>query len=322
MYKREIFFNLDAKVKLVEPTWNALKYGKIINILFVLFYLRQTIRNTKPDIVFALGYMAFTLAATFGLNTTVVISGRSSPNRVRFPGNRVLNFIYGISHRLLSCRVNGIIAQTSQASIRYTEKYTCTIQVIPNFLRPINEHIIERKNQVITVGRCDVEKGHQFLLRSFAKLNAPQWILVIVGDGPKRSELELEAKELGISDRVVFAGFQKDVDYFLAQSKIFAFTSLHEGFPNALLEAMATPLPCVSFNCIAGPSDIIVNGENGFLVPVGNVNELTLKIQRLIDDESLRSRIERNASAIKTQYAIEKVGERYRFFFKKMVNQK
>ncbi len=321
MYKREIFFSLDAKVTLIEPSWKVEQYGKLLNVFLILFYLRKSIKHTKPDAVFALGYMAFTLVASLGLQTKVIISGRSSPGRVRFPKNRLLNSTYLLSHRMLASRVNGVIAQTQQASEMYKRIYKSSIRVIPNFLRPIQNYSVERLNQIVTVGRCDVEKGHPFLLTAFSKLNAPVWRLVLVGDGPTRPELERLAKELGIDDRVEFKGFQKDVDQFLAQSKIFAFTSLHEGFPNALLEAMATPLACVSFNCVAGPSDIIKDGENGFLIEVGDTEALTQRLQQLIDDDALRIRIEQNAVCTRSRYAIESVGKKYSDFFTEIVNR-
>jgi GalNAc-alpha-(1->4)-GalNAc-alpha-(1->3)-diNAcBac-PP-undecaprenol alpha-1,4-N-acetyl-D-galactosaminyltransferase len=318
MYKREKFFSLNPKVKIIEPSWRAESVGKLVNVMLILFYIRRSILKSNPDLVFAIGYMAFTLFATIGLETNVVISGRSSPSRVRFPGNRLLNKLYTVSHQILSRRVDGIIAQTSQAADLYKRTYRSPIQIIPNFIRPLKEHVQDRRNQIITVGRCDTEKGHHFLLKAFALLQAPGWSLVIVGDGPKRSELELESIQLGIKERVTFTGFQKDVDYFLSQSKIFAFTSLHEGFPNALLEAMATPLACVSFDCVAGPSDLIADGENGFLVQVGNVEELKQKLQVLIDNEDVRLSIEQKSARSKINYAMVSIGEQYRLFFKQI----
>ena len=93
------------------------------------------------------------------------------------------------------------------------------------------------------------------------KQDAGDWKLVIVGDGPRRKNLEGIVSKLNIGDRVIFTGFQEDVDFFLSQSKIFVLPSLIEGFPNALIEAMANSLAPVSFNCEAGPSEIIEHGR-------------------------------------------------------------
>jgi len=322
MYKRAIFFNLHPNVKLIEPSWRPEQYGKFLNVFLIIFYLRKALWQTKPDVVFALGYILYTLIASVYLQTSVIISGRSSPGRVRFPNNKLLNFIYRLSHRILASRVNGVIAQTRQAAEMYQQTYKSPIRVIPNFLRSIQDYDGEKADQIVTVGRCDVEKGHQFLLTAFSKLNAPAWKLVLVGDGQTRADLESLAMKLRINDRVKFVGFQKEVDQFLSQSKIFAFTSLHEGFPNALLEAMATPLACVSFNCVAGPSDIIADGENGFLINVGDTEALTQRLQQLIDDEALRTRIEQNAASTKSKYAIDNVGKQYSDFFTEIINRR
>ena len=175
------------------------------------------------------------------------------------------------AHKLLHKRVNGIIAQTSYAADFYRKAYSCPIEIIPNFLREIKEYKHEQINQIISVGRCSSEKGQHYLIEAFSKINNTTWQLAIVGDGPCLKELKALAIKLGIYDRVIFTGFREDVDFYLSQSKIFALTSLIEGFPNALIEAMATPLAPVSFNCNAGPSEIIEHGKNGFLVEVGNI---------------------------------------------------
>jgi len=229
----------------------------------------------------------------------VIISFRSGPSRVRFQDNRILNKVYYLAYILLRRRVNGIIAQTSKAAEVYGSKYSCPIRIIPNFLRNLKVYNVERQEQIINVGHYSFEKGQHYLIKSFAKLNAPTWKLVIVGDGPKRKELNDLAEILGIKDRVIFKGYQKDVDYFLSQSKIFAFTSIIEGYPNALIEAMATPLPVVSFNCEAGPSDIIIDGENGFLVEVGDIDTFGQRLQELIDNPELRDRIQERAYQIR-----------------------
>ncbi len=319
MYRREIFYDLHPDVVLIEPDDMQKKVGRLLYIPVLLNFLRKKIKSEKPDIVFSLGYMAFTLFGSLGLKSNVVISGRSSPSRVRFPGNALMNMLYHFAHWALRNRVNGIIAQTSSAAEVYSGKYKVPIEVIPNFLRELTEYDSPRKNQIVTVGRCSFEKGQHYLIDAFSRIEAPDWRLVIVGDGPKRAELENQARNLGISEAVTFAGFQKDVDFFLSESKIFVFTSVIEGFPNALMEAMATPLACVSFNCEAGPSDLIRDGENGFLVDVGNVDALVEKVTSLIENENLRNSITRNASSAKKDYALTEIANRYLLFFDRVI---
>ena len=103
---------------------------------------------------------------------------------------------------------------------------------------------MEKKDWIIGIGRLSFEKGFDRLLQAFAKVEGhKEWKLVLVGDGPERERLKILAANLSITDRVVFLGLRKDVDQWLAESKIFVIPSRCEGFPNALCEAMASPLP-------------------------------------------------------------------------------
>jgi glycosyltransferase involved in cell wall biosynthesis len=315
MYREEIFYTLHSKVKLIQPDDVKRRIGRLLYIPYLMNFLRRNIKSENPDVTFCLGYIAYTLGASIGLNTSVIISGRSSPTRVRFPGNKLLTKAYTWSHWALRKRVDGIIAQTQFAAEIYSKRYNIPIRVIPNFLRDLKMYDLPRANQIVTVGRCSFEKGQHYLIDAFSKLHAPGWKLVIVGDGPKSTELKSQAKLLGIEANVIFTGFQQDVDLFLAQSKIFVFTSIIEGFPNALMEALATPLACVSFDCEAGPSDLINDGENGFLVGVGDVQGLVEKIQLLIDNETLRNVITEKAALAKEDYELSEVADEYLNFF-------
>jgi len=199
MYKDELFYNINPAVKIIEPKNFNRSFGKYLYIIRVISYLRYHFRKEKPDIIFSIGHIALTLFASFGLKTKVVISFRSNPKRVRFPKNKFLNFIYVLTHKLLKRRVNGIIAQTKYAEEIFKKRYNCQVITIPNFLRELNYYEHEKQNQIITVGHCSWEKGHHFLLKAFSQLKAPSWKLMIVGDGPKRKELEELAIRLNIN---------------------------------------------------------------------------------------------------------------------------
>ena len=314
MFKRDKFYELHPKVKLIEPDNFRDKFGKILSFPILLWYLRKNIKNEKPDTVFCLGYMLLGIITSIGLSTKVIISGRSSPDRVRFPGNALFNGFYNFCYSIVKFRINGIIAQTNYAKEVYQKKYRCPIVVIPNFLREIKEYQHERKNQIITLGRCSYEKAQHFLLEAFSKVNAPNWTLAIIGDGPLITDLKNQANELNIAEKVEFCGFQKEVDFYLSQAKIFGFTSIIEGYPNALIEGMANGLAPVSFNCVAGPADIIKEGKNGFLVPVENVILFAEKLQLLIDNAALVNEIGGKASKIKQTNDLKVIAEKYKNF--------
>jgi GalNAc-alpha-(1->4)-GalNAc-alpha-(1->3)-diNAcBac-PP-undecaprenol alpha-1,4-N-acetyl-D-galactosaminyltransferase len=324
MYKTEVFYDVHPKVLVIEPSDGIRsKIGKLLYIFYIVWFIRKKIVELNPHAILSLGYITLTLLGSWGLPTKIITSGRSSPNRgKRFGSNALLNKLYYFSKKILRSRVNGVIAQTNIAAIKYNKSFpNIPVKVIPNFIRDINEYQLVRKNQIITVGRCVFEKAQHFLIEAFAIINAPDWKLVIVGDGPKKTELENLANSHGISDRIIFTGYQKDVDYFLAQSKIFALTSIIEGFPNALIEGMANGLAPVSFNCNAGPSDIIQDGVNGFLIEEGNIKGLANRIQELIDNPTRLNSIAEKASKVREDYEISNIGEKYYSFIMEVSGQ-
>ena len=155
------------------------------------------------------------------------------------------------------------------------------------------------------------EKGQKYLIESFSKINHLDWTLVILGDGPLRNELESQIELLNLKERVILLGTVNNVDEWLARASIFAFSSISEGFPNSLSEAMSAGLPCVSFDCDAGPRDLIIDGLNGFLVPLKDVFEFSKKINQLILNPDLRLSIGQEASSIGTRLDSTKIAHEY-----------
>jgi glycosyltransferase involved in cell wall biosynthesis len=137
------------------------------------------------------------------------------------------------------------------------------------------------------------------------------WTLHIIGDGPDRQKLENEALLLGLNGRVKFYGHLKEFGNIIGESEIFVLPSLYEGFPNALIEAMSVPLPCISSDCVAGPADIINNGMNGILVEPGNVEALALAINQLIEHPELRQRLAQEAFKIRDTLAFDRIAKQY-----------
>ena len=121
---------------------------------------------------------------------------------------------------------------------------------------------------------------------------------------------------------VVFHGFMKDFNNLLGESEIFVLPSYHEGFPNALLEAMSVPIACISSNCVAGPSDIIEHGKNGLLVEPGNVEELAAAINKLIQNKELRDSLAREAYKVRETYNFEKIARQYLDFIQATIEKR
>ena len=148
------------------------------------------------------------------------------------------------------------------------------------------------------------------LIRAFHKLkdNCPDWDLVILGDGEEKESLNKLLSDLQINDRVTLPGSVGNMAEWYERSNIFVLSSILEGFPNVLLEAMTYGLPCVSFDCDTGPRDMIIDGVNGILVkPDHGDYGLTNAMNKLISDEELRDKFARNSMLLREKYSVTNI---------------
>jgi glycosyltransferase involved in cell wall biosynthesis len=144
--------------------------------------------------------------------------------------------------------------------------------------------------RIVSVGRLQAPKDPLTLVRALAELEGRAFHASFVGDGPERREVESEIARLGLSDAVELAGRRPDVPEILAASQVFVLASRSEGFPMAVLEAMAAGLPVVASR-VGGLDEIVDTGETGLLVRPGDPSELARAIARLLDEPGLRARM-------------------------------
>lgn len=154
---------------------------------------------------------------------------------------------------------------------------------------------------VVSVARLDEgQKDHRTLLRAYAKWrsrSADVPALILLGDGPDRATLEQLAAELGIRDAVSFAGYCSNPFPFIRAADALVLSSRYEGAPMVLGEAMALGTPVLAADCPTGPRDILDNGNAGLLVPVGDVNAMSVALERIVTDASLRASLAASAAA-------------------------
>ncbi len=308
-FRQDHFFKLNTNIELIEPAGfntDSLSFFKTV------FWLRRTVKKVNPKqvIVFNKLYAAITCLALLFLDVRVFISERSSP-LYQWPKNqrRLINLIFTF------IKPFGVIAQTNIAKI-YQKKYygnKVKIEVIPNAIRPVNFYPeVKRKNIVIAVGRLnDYLKGFDRLLLSFANTSFQDWQLHFAGGSSMEdAQLEKIIIENKLENRVKFLGKVQDLDLVFAEASIFVIPSRSEGFPNALCEAMAAGLACISYDFIAGPKDIIIDRENGVLVDNGNIAQLSFELQQLMSDEHERIRLGRNAIQSAERFSNSNISQR------------
>lgn len=174
----------------------------------------------------------------------------------------------------------------------------CNVEKIPNaysFLPEKNSDLNQKT--VLSIGHFNAQKRRDLLIKAWNTVQNKHkdWKLIIVGDGPEKTENIKLMKELKIIDSVeIIKPTSQIFDYYLNAS-IFVLSSEYEALPMVLIEAKACGLPCVSFNIISGPNELINNYEDGFLVSFPDYEELANKMNILIEDENLRKKFGVNA---------------------------
>lgn len=189
---------------------------------------------------------------------------------------------------------------------------------------PLPFHV-ESKNsllakRVITIGRYVYQKGYDLLLQAWAEIEKqfPDWQLSVYGMGDQK-ECRKQMLELGLDPmRCQLNGPVNDVSKEYLNSSIFVLPSRFEGFGLVIIEAMSCGVPVVSFNCPMGPDEIITDGEDGYLVPVGDVHELAYKLQKLMKDDCLRMQFSERAYCNASKYRMEEIASQWTKLFSQL----
>jgi GalNAc-alpha-(1->4)-GalNAc-alpha-(1->3)-diNAcBac-PP-undecaprenol alpha-1,4-N-acetyl-D-galactosaminyltransferase len=307
------FYKLDSRVRHIplavarqsENIQSALR-----NSVNRVWALRRAICDSRPDAV--ISFMdktnVATLLATRGSNVPVIASERIDP------GRQPIGKLWERLRRVTYTWADLIIVQSDAALKYFPASLQARAQVIPNpVLLPPRYRSSKAVNNslLISVGRLDHQKGFDLLLRAFASVRERhnEWALTILGEGPKRRELESLKNELGLDECVFLPGRVEDVYQHLAQADLFVMPSRYEGFPNALCEAMSCGLPAISTDCPSGPRDIINDGINGILVANEDVTSLAEAMDRLMGSEVERNRLAERAFEVTSRFALEKIME-------------
>lgn len=252
--------------------------------------LRALVRHLEPDVVvsFLTNVNVLAVAALLGTGIPLVVSERTHPAadvelHWALHGARCLTYPFA----------DAFVVQTRAAEAAYARRIPLRPRtvVIPNPVPAQLESSALRADhrgdggRIVALGRLMPSKGFDKLIRAFARefSDRPEWRLCIWGDGPARDELATLVHNLGIVDRVALEGATRTPWTALASGQIFALPSAYEGFPNAMLEAMALGLACVAFDCPAGPRELAGDGSAAVVLPPGDEEALGRALRELAD---------------------------------------
>ena len=196
------------------------------------------------------------------------------------------------------------------------------VQVIPNFtIMPIKKLSDGKSKRVIAVGRLEWVKGYNRLLDAWKIVSDkhPDWHLDIFGAGTLLDRLKLQQKELGLEKVLAIHPPTSGICREYSNSSILVLTSHFEGFSLVILEAMRTGLPCVSFDCPFGPSSLVDDGQNGFLVPNNDIKQLAAKINIMIENTDIRHEFSNAALKKSKAFAVENIMNQWKSLFENLI---
>ena len=295
-YDAEDTYAVDERVHL-----HKLQYSTSATVFKTLFNIRDIARQIRafhadtilPIYSFPTLYAGIRLAVLFS-KTKVICTVRNNLEK-KFP-----DLIGKWSWRIESSLANGIWVQTQEQRKFFPKFLQKRIFEVHNILDgrflDIPRAPREKIRNFINVGRIHPQKNQKMLVEAFAQMllrtGDQDATLTIYGSvGEREHDLELELRALisryHLEDRVFLSGRVADIETKYAEADAFVFSSDYEGCPNALMEAMAAGLPCISTDCPTGPSVIIESGKNGLLVPVGHAEAMSQAMESLISNPQM-----------------------------------
>lgn len=292
---------------------------------YVPITLSRYLRTRKPDVLIAQMWpltSAAVIGRTLSRQKTKLLLVEHSMLRNHYASwGKFHNLMMRIS-LTVTYRFADYVAAVSEGAAkdlaklaRLNSKRVVVLQnPIPIRKKPSNESIrvaeelwnYSRGYRILTVGNLTDPKNHPLLLRAFSQLARPDSHLMILGQGQNEDMLRELANGLGISERVVFAGFHPDPTPFYATADMFVLSSDYEGLPTVLIEALSFGLPIVSTNCPSGPAEILENGKYGRLVAVGDADALAKAMDEMLEATVDREALIRRAADFSPEIAARK----------------
>lgn len=301
-----VIFTADEAIKNIKLPFTIILFKKDSNKITRYKIIRQNIRRKRLDWFLMFYPQDFVLAAAL-LTKTPILSFLCVD--CQFYAKNILRKM--IQSFWLGCSKK-VVFQTERLRETMPRYIRQKSVVIPN---PImieyckSSYTIEKRHVVSSVGRLADGKGFDFLIDSFSKAcEGNDYVLHIYGDGPLKGKLQQQINDLHLDSRVFLDGYSDNVPQAICSSEIFVLGSKSEGMPNALIEAMAMGLACISTKFNSGASEYLIqDGQNGLLVDYGDVGQMANCIRYLIENKEQRRDMQQAALEIWNKLGKEKI---------------
>lgn len=278
--------------------------------------VRKYVRDNKIDVVMSIGgnVNSFMWSATHGRKVKKIFCEHIN---LKMANEDKMNKIL----RKIGVKIaDKIITLTERDREEYIKTYSlpetkvqCIYNWVDDKLETLSPKYDTQSKKIITVGRFEPQKGYDRLL-SVAKTvfsRHPDWRWDIYGDGEQFDKIKSQISQLGLQDNLYLMGTSKELYSLYPQYAMYVMTSRLEGLPMVLLEAKANGLPCVSFDCLTGPSEIIEDGVSGYLVDDGDTDALAEKICELIENSQKRNEFSLHARDNLSLFNKQKITEKW-----------
>ncbi|MCD8288804.1 MAG: glycosyltransferase family 4 protein [Prevotella sp.] len=298
-------------------------FKSVANLITTHFLLRKTIKTFKPDII--IGLVEPTplrvLIASIGTGCPVIATEHDSFERPDCAP-------FKVSEKFFKFVVNKCFAAVTvltEADRLYIGSRLKNVYVMPNPLpfAPITVHT-KREKRIVAAGRLQAWhcKGFDVLIKAWGKIayKYPDWIVDIAGEAIKKANeaipyLERLIEENGVTGRCILSGFHSNISQLYSQSEIFVLSSRYEGFGMVLLEAMSQGCACIACDYKGRQREIIRNDDEGLCIPTENVDKLSEALEKMINDEKYRERVQLNAPKRAADYSAIAIAHKWEELF-------
>lgn len=230
---------------------------------------------------------------------------------------RYLSFI---EEHITAPKYDAFVVLTEEDKIKW-ERIVPQVTAIPNIL-PFNpKTTAELENPIaLAIGRLNAQKGFDRLIHiwEMIKMECPNWKLHIIGSGTDKDKLTKQIKLAKLEEHIFIYPPERNITQRYTNSSLYVMTSRYEGFPMVLLEAMAFGLPCVSYTYPCGPSEIIIDNQDGFLIKEGDEKDFAKKTISLLKNQKLRKEMGKKAASNIQRYSCDTIMKIWIELFKQL----